>query len=584
MATFKSLDEQSRGYGFHLLDTSTDARGSAYELLRNAFWELCNLLECEEVDYFGSGPLIEAFLAGTKYPAMLCAAGDATTLDLGRSTRLSDVGWSAENYRQTWEEWYDAVASLESVLGSEVKSGHDVLAQKLVGKVTMFVGVSLPSAPYAVGDLWWRQDSDGSTTGRMYYCTHACAEGGTASLADWSLLSDDERPRRVRELLADVAEEWGSALEYFFGTEVNYDYIQVYIQSGQPEDWGQANMVWFDGVRVEAGWSGSTFTSAVAALALKNMVGSISFRVWRVKPSDAAGRLYDLWFVRETFRDRFTNRDITGGYSVWVHGTELWEQVRDGTSGLIQNYGDHIVQAIFGHSADGQTNYAAGLTLEKQVAELFAEGASAQTGATALAAIKAIVEVDATTGLPTGHVVVSADKVDFEAAVVNVHGTLTSADGRVKIERVLTYDNPPMSNGTTLNSVHSSTGLSIYGADGGRIADIRSEGLDYDFYTNEDEGNVAEESGVIVLRRKYTRTSGAHGSIPVTSYGQDVARLSPRLLTASRFGISAVTVDSEGAATGESVAEGLDTTFDTADGMTVTVRGGLIVGIQPTQA
>ena len=461
-----------------------------------------------------------------------------------------------------------------------MKSGHDALEQKLVGKVTMFVSPSLPSAPYAVGDLWWRQDAEGSTTGRMYYCSHACAAGGTPSLSDWTPLSDDERPRRLRELLADVAEEWGDELRSVLGAYVNYDYIQVYIQSGQPEDWGQANMVWFDGQQVRTGWYGG-FASAVAALALKNMAGSIAFRVWRTKPTDAMGRLYDLWFVRETFRDKFTNRDIVGGYSVWVHGTEMWEQVRDGTSSLIENYGDHIVQAVFGHAADGQTNYAAGLTIQKQMAELFAQGAPAQAGATALAAIKAIIEVD-NQGLPTGRVIVAADKVDFEAAMVNVHGTLTSADGRVKIERVLTYDNPPLPGGTTLNTVQSSTGLSVYDADGARIADIRSEGMDYDYITNEASGNIVEEGGCVVLRRKYAETRTVHGGNPVTSYGQDVARLSPRLLTASRFGISHVTVNSSGEATGESVDEGLDAIFDTADGYTVTVRGGVIVGIEQT--
>ena len=135
---------------------------------------------------------------------------------------------------------------------------------------------------------------------------------------------------------------------------------------------------------------------------------------------------HDVYFRRSEFLDNFTHEVIQGGLNIWVYdaGLERWRQVQDGTSGLMENYGNHIVNAVFGVSPDGSTNYASGLNIQKTFAQLFATGSNDpqdSDGATALAAIAALVATDAN-GLPIGYIDLKAT-----AATKTSTTTFTSA-------------------------------------------------------------------------------------------------------------------------------------------------------------
>jgi hypothetical protein len=137
----------------------------------------------------------------------------------------------------------------------------------------------------------------------------------------------------------------------------------------------------------------------------------------------------DVCFLRGTYHDKFTNSDIPGALGVYIYGNSRWNHVQDSVAGLMENYGDHIVAAIFGNEAlpSGLASYAAGMTTWKNFAEMFAQSADPVTG-----------ELYAKAGI-TVHIETITDPVSGETrqqGYVDTTGTFRSADQKVTIDSV----------------------------------------------------------------------------------------------------------------------------------------------------
>lgn len=536
----------SQTYKDYVVDSQVNGISEALAAYQTAYWALWSMLNGSvakgQNDTYSTVPL---WLNSTNY---------------SKDTKLSTYNVTAVGYRTTWDTYYEKLGDLRTATGNRVKTLASAAQQTADSKVACKISATVPAAPYNRGDLWWKLNTDG-ITGTMYTCITPRATGdATAGAADWTLLSAAKLS--VTELLTELTNLLATQIQDKYDT-LNCSIVNVYFASAMPSG-AQIQDIRFGHFYVTE-TSGSTiydldsdgYTESnyeVSKVLEELRQAGITHFAFH-KDADAQFDQYDVHFQTVQFHDNFTNTDITGSLAIWLGGRTSWQRVQDGTSGLLENFGDHIIAAVFGVSPDptNPTNYASGLTTQQNFSQMFAQATNAATGATVLAAIKTIIETNQQ-GQPTGRVVVDADRVDFTANAVNVKGTLTSSDGTVVISTV-----SESGDGTRRDS----NGVAIgYG-----------------------EGTSREET--VVLRQvSFQRGIGFSSKGELLLYGiqgiggKEKALVSPEIIESSKYGISFWDYNQNDFDTMEGVGElSSPVTFDTADGKRVTVIGGIITDV-----
>lgn len=340
--------------------------------------------------------------------------------DLSVDTVLSEDNWTATRYRARWDAFYTALADLTGEQFTMV-----------AGKISYFIGTSVPTPPYNAGDFWLKVANAGDTNGELYRCIVSVPSGGTASASHWVPATS------IAVSITNVLAEIVSELEDYI-TEYQEDYpsvtsFDVYMQDTEPQSYD----IWLDtsspvsldvfGTTISDTHIISLFLEAYGILGDKHLV------IYKTTAFPASANKFDLYMRRSTFHDNFTNADIDGSLGVWVRSEQGWVKILDDTTGILQNYGDHIIMAVYGTSTvDGtRTDYASGITTASNYSQMFASAIDSASGASALAAIKTIIVYQ--NGQPTGAVKIDADDINFRGKTIalSANSGLTFSGGQI---------------------------------------------------------------------------------------------------------------------------------------------------------
>lgn len=304
--------------------------------------------------------------------------------DLTERTRLADYSYTdgedvehsmdADYYRSKWDAWYEKLAALKFAITGQVNT-------EAKSKMQFFTGSSIPTG-YKTGDMWLKD-------GTNYICS---AVTPTGTMADWQEVGASEDvfssiTNLLSELTILIVEKVKAAIAYYKEPGRTNRDIRLYLAQTMPLD-AVTKEFWFDGTDLcqydGTDWNaltdqqGSTiFTDAVELLTrIASVIGldeTITFRR-QLSEQGVDRNLYDVYFQQATFHDNFTNSDIIGGTSVFIYGRYGWEHIIDDTTGLLENYGDHIISAVFGtNSVLPNTNYASAMMTAKNALELFSK-------------------------------------------------------------------------------------------------------------------------------------------------------------------------------------------------------------------
>ena len=303
--------------------------------------------------------------------------------DLTERTRLADYSYTddedvehdmdADYYRSKWDAWYEKLAALKFAITGQVNT-------EAKSKMQFFTGSSIPTG-YKTGDMWLKD-------GTNYICS---AVTPTGTMADWQEVGASEDvfssiTNLLSELTILIVEKVKAAIAYYKEPGRTNRDIRLYLAQTMPLD-AVAKEFWFDGTDLlqydGTDWNAFdplTDTSISDAIGLLTRIVSIigngeaiTFRR-QLSEQGVDRNLYDVYFQQATFHDNFTNSDIIGGTSVFIYGRYGWEHIIDDTTGLLENYGDHIISAVFGtNSVLPNTNYASAMMTAKNALELFSK-------------------------------------------------------------------------------------------------------------------------------------------------------------------------------------------------------------------
>ena len=476
--------------------------------------------------------------------------------DTSVDTRLRDYSYDVageavemtpDYYRGKWEAYWRAKTVLLSVISGEVKQVAD-------RKMECHVSEEQPAPPYRVGDEWRRGASAAS---EVYICVRGREAGEAGEASDWQREEAREAEsvtRMLAELGAVLAEDGESGLE---GVSMR----RVALSEAAPSDVGEGDL-WYDGERLEVqhggGWSSVASTTLLAAAGgvLRLMGYGVTIRFFMGYRPEAAQK-YDVELVRAEYWDSFTHSTVEGGIGVWVYTGRVWEHVMENVSGLLKNYGDHLIASIFGTSGDGETNYASGLTTRLNFAEMFAEAADAEGGGElpTRAGISVHVEEDEASGERRGY--------------VDVTGTLRSGDGKFRVEGKQAEADV----GDGLGSSRRYVGLEMGDEESPNVALVYEE-------RHNDLGHGSYERCRLEMESRELTRSG---------YWYHRGVVSPELIGSSSYAIIDVReeIDVE-SGTGEQVERlysGVGSVdepvrFETVDGKVVTVIGGIVTSVE----
>ena len=335
-----------------------------------------------------------------------------------------------EMYRAAWNNFYDSYAALNTAITGKTR-------MLVAGKMSYYASVNIPNPPYNLGDMWMKLKSSNSNDGELYTCINAKNANESAALSDW---------RRVSNFGVSTANLLGTlyiALESRIKTmlselEASEDHLNVYFTNEASTSLMTSSSIIYDASyqpsntipgRVYFGSSGYDYDLEYSTLKLfyeiYKILGEFSLKIWnKLEPY---AEQYDLYGTRSSFTDSFTKETIEGGLSVWMHGDTTWAQILEDTTGILQNYGDHIVAAIYGVDAATAQSMSTNLTLAKNFAQLMAQAGSDSSGTMKdVAGIRVVADEhedpnDDTSPITKGH--------------VEVVGNFYSADKTVKIGR-----------------------------------------------------------------------------------------------------------------------------------------------------
>ena len=482
-------------------------------------------------------------------------------------------------YRQVWNDYYQALTALLAVSDAQ---GIEALTTAK-SKMAVFVSYELPTPPYKRGDLWWKLHTNvpGNNNGDLYICTNARATGGTPDMSDWMPAGD---------YLASSASLMGKLAE-LLETNISSKYTNnkhkvVVSWGGTAPESPSTGDVWYDSVNMAINeYSGSAWaavdpyevdvpnaTNIFKALMRIDQQADRSVNFWD-DPSNAgnSAETFDVSIRRSRYVDNLTGRTINGELGIWLYGygTDGWAHEKDNVSGILTNYGDQIIAAVFGDSIDptdpqgemGIASWAAGFTTTKNFASMFAQKAVVDpvTGESELKAKAGIaVHIESETDPSTGEPV--------DKGYVDIEGTFRSADKEVVIEK---FVNPGHQQGDSTKE--TATMIKICAIQNQLGED--EEGIILGCTEYEQNNYVRKEHEIIVLYDGQSTVIEA-GVIHV---GSSIINANYGFLTPHGFGITQNDPL-------HPVLAGVGTpanpvTFTTADGKTVTVIGGIITDV-----
>lgn len=516
---------------------------SEADLLVDAYWELWRVLN-----------------AGT-------AKGQSTTYNttpswlsnLTVTSRFEGTSITPTIYKNAWNNFYDAFSTLSTAITGKTR----IL---VASKISYYASYDLPSPPYTAGAMWFKlaSQNQGETNGVLYQCINTNTTG-PARMSDWKKVSNFGVS--IGSLLGTLYSHLEDRIERQLDSNPN-DPVKVIISSVLAQADNVAPLIWYD---IDDGVTYIRYTNATSSYTAYEYIsensdptlaalfreiyaslGETNFYIQHDLVDEAT--MYDIYGKRSSFTDSFTKQIIKGELSVWMKGDNAWTQVLDNTEGILQNYGDHIVAAIYGVDADTAQGMASDLTLAKNFAQLMLHASNAQNNDNLedLAGIKVV-----------------ADSVDSDGLITSGHveivGDMITADKRIEIKSKTITNGRPGGRKTSLTTTlidFPATSLgSIYSA-----IRIMEE------YT---PGTAGGYVGTIYLHNLRT----AQSDYPL------VAFLSPEEIgVTGLFKIYDPFWDSSENEYKSRVYNGVGTpsspvTFTTADGKTVTVMGGIITDV-----
>lgn len=476
-------------------------------------------------------------------------------------------------YRTTWDTYYEKLTAL--LKASDLKGLEGL--KNAQSKIRHFVSYELPTPPYSKGDLWWKLDTSaaGNNNGTEYLSTTSRAEGETAVLADWIPAGKNYLDSSV-DFLATLAEllEKNISRKY---TNNNHDVVVSWGATAPANP--STGDVWYDSANeaikeyVNASWAAvdpyevdvTNTIDVFKALMRYDSQQDRSVTFFEDPQYASGAQTFDICFKRATWHDNFTNSDVEGGFGVWVNREGAWQRAKDNVAGLMENYGDHLVSVIFGESPDGVTNYAAGMTTQRNFSEMFATAAQIdpETGES---------ELKAKAGIA-----VHVEQVDDgqggtrPQGFVDVTGSFRSADEEVVIEQVANpyhHQGDSASTTTTMMKIcvdeEDTTGVTIACTEVEKTVNNVNTVIKFPYITLKSGDSEAEiECDRIVLESGDEMTAIGMWGVQTTG------------------GFSVIGEDAfhhveEHVGVGTTL---LPETFTTADGHTVTVIGGIITDI-----
>ena len=363
---------------------STYGTNTAFNEMKAAFARLGRMLNGDE-------PLTTLNGIPQETPAWLADLTERTVFkdEVYTDAQNQEQEMTSEYYRATWDNWYEKLAALKFAITGQVNT-------EARSKMQFFAGNSVPQGNYKIGDMW-RHD------GKTYICTsieHKDSQSASERLTDWQEITVSEDIfgsitnllSEMTILIAPYVNASVSDVRFFLSQttptqpvngELWFDGADLYQYDGTAADWNEL-----------ADQQGSTVIADAKALLVRiaSMIGldeTITFR-HALAETGVSRNLYDIYTQKAVFYDNFTGQNIEGGLAIWIYGRHGWEHIIDNTTGLLQNYGSHIVNAVFGSDAvlNQGVNYASSMVTSKTALDLFSRmTSSGKTLAEALFAL-----------------------------------------------------------------------------------------------------------------------------------------------------------------------------------------------------
>lgn len=377
---------------------------------------------------------------------------------------------SSDNWLKLWSDFYAARTAILMELASIAGTKADAAYVAATSSVACYVSDTIPTS-YKQGDMWYKTTNGDASNFTLYICIHTLGDGESTQMSHWLAQDIYETGRvdalREKELYSTLGmllchhfiETGRNALWIWYGGDHsnggNQGDIWYIPASGQDSEELYVSTANGGGHWSDYGISQDEYGQEVIDESREQIMYIMQcihennkqneFTIRLVKPTRDDIRVGDIVISQAKFRDAFTGQEMTGevGISLCTQrrshvesGNVVYdedpkvEHLREDTSGVLENYGDHIVAAIYGTSdANIKQMKAAGLTITKNFAQLFAQAADAQTG-----------ELKAKAGI-TVHVedIDDGEGGTVQQGFVDIEGTFRSADNKVRIEEIEGY-------------------------------------------------------------------------------------------------------------------------------------------------
>ena len=512
---------------------------SEADLLVAAYWELWRVLN--------AGTAKEQSTTYNTTPSWLS--------DLTVTSRFAGTSITPAIYKNAWNNFYAAFSTLSTAITGQTRT-------LVASKISYYASYDLPRPPYTAGAMWFKlaSQNQGETNGVLYQCINTNTTG-PASMSDWKKVSNFGVS--IGSLLGTFYSHLEDRIGRLLDSNPN-DPVKVIISSVLAQADNVAPLIWYD---IDDGVTYIRYTNATSSYTAYEYInensdptlaalfreihaslGETTFYIQHDLVDEAT--MYDIYGKRSSFTDSFTKQIIKGELSVWMKGDNAWTQVLDNTEGILQNYGDHIVAAIYGVDASSAQSMASQLTLAKNFAQLMLHASNANNdNLEDLAGIKVVADTRDSNGYVTkGH--------------VEIIGDLVSADGDVVIGKGTGDGNSPAGRNSTVSAI-----------------EIGGDDID----------SCKGYLGASYTRDAFTATTQSYGRLRLNgflngpSYSRvSVIELSNGAVRAEGFVVIEVIGTQGNYYTSSHAGVGTPSspvTFTTADGKTVTVMGGIITDI-----
>lgn len=496
--------------------------------------------------------------------------------------QYADVGMSATNtidpstWRGLWTAFFEARTDALNAITAKAQETAQAALNVAVTSKKVFVKGFNPdeyegnSIVYREGDTWYN-----TVTGETWVCISSMEE--TFDAADWKPQSSEAYYTASHNALADFVVAWEEFINVYFAVNSSATSLKVCVKDEAPEAGDQYD-VW---VNVTAGtilWpnlhgnipSWNTYSAMLLKLFNRDI---LEFSVRTTLASQASK--YDVHYARSTFHDNFMDSDVVGGLNVWVYTGEMWKKVQDGTSGLMENYGDRLIATIFGNAQlpQGLANFASGLVTQMNQSEMFAKAVIAATGQTVLAAIKTIIDMNQQTGQPSGRVKITADMLQLDSGFAG-SGVMNMNAGNVETLGLGSVVSSGFELKETENAQTPMAALKT-------IVLKYSIGMAIQDYLNRllAQGDKIKMSVLLLTGETYANDARDHDENYMVEKGATV--ITPYECATKQYKILKYVLNTSTTPYTWDLVEltGASGTFTSADNKTITVTGGIITGI-----